>query len=71
LKERLIDYNKVVFSDVQRPNNEFSCPFAFLNHLLSNFDQFAFSDAQDEENEFAWPFDSLKYGFIAFSKVVF
>jgi hypothetical protein len=59
------------FYDGQRANYEFSGPFAYFKHHLSDCDQVAFSDAQDEEKKFAWPFDTLKHGFIDFTKVVF
>jgi hypothetical protein len=54
LKHRLIDFNSL-FDDVQKADYEFSGPFAYLKHHLSNFVQVAFFNAQDAENEVAWP----------------
>jgi hypothetical protein len=49
---------------------EFSGPFFYLKHHLSNFLQLALFDAKEAENVFSWPFDTVKYRYIDFSKVV-
>jgi hypothetical protein len=47
MKDRLIDFTKVVFSDVQKEDFEFQGPFANLNLHLSDFVRDAFCDAQN------------------------
>jgi hypothetical protein len=46
---------------------EFSGPFDYLNHHLSDFAQVPFFNAQDAEIEYVWPIDPLRHRFIAFT----
>jgi hypothetical protein len=71
MKHRLIEFTKVVFSDVEKENYEFQGQFASLNLHLSDFIQVPFFDAQGVENDFAWPFDIFKHHYIDFTKVFF
>jgi hypothetical protein len=69
-KHRVIDYTKVVYSDIQKANYEFSGPFAYLKHHFSDLVKVAFFNAQDSEFDFTWPFFTLKQLFIDFTIVV-
>jgi hypothetical protein len=62
--------SNVFFQDVQKTDYEFSWPFAYLKHHLSDFVKIAFFDIRDAENGFAWHFNTMKHGF-HFTKVVF
>jgi hypothetical protein len=48
-------------------NYEFSGPFDYLNHHLSDFVQVPFFIAQDAEIEYVWLIDPLKHRFIDFT----
>jgi hypothetical protein len=69
MKFRLIKFTKVVFSDVQKEDNEFQGQFAFLKLHLSDIIQVPFFDSQGVKNDFAWPFDFFKHHYIDLTKV--
>jgi hypothetical protein len=48
---------------------EFTGPFAYLKHHLSDFVQVAFFDARNAENNFTWPLDTFEHRFIDITKV--
>jgi hypothetical protein len=50
LRYCFIDINKIAFWDVRKADYEFSGPFAYLNHHLSECIEVAFFDSQDAEN---------------------
>jgi hypothetical protein len=67
LETSLHRLHQSLFQDVQKVECEFSEPFAYLKHYLSNFVQVAFFDSLDAENEFTWPFGTLKHRFSDFT----
>jgi hypothetical protein len=46
--------------DVREADYEFSGPFTYLKHQLSDFAKVAFFDAQEAQNKFAWLFGTLQ-----------
>jgi hypothetical protein len=71
LKQRLIDFSKIVFKDVQKAHYEFLGQFVYTKYHFSDFVQVAFLDVLETQNEFEWPLDTLKHRLIDFNKVVF
>jgi hypothetical protein len=59
------------FFKTSRRHYDYSGPFAYLKHHLSEFVKVVSFDAQDAENDFSWPFGTFKHRFIYFTKVVF
>jgi hypothetical protein len=47
MKHRFMDITKFAFKDFQKTDYEFSRPFVYLKHRLSDFIQVTFFDAQD------------------------